>query len=100
METWSQEAPRAEDTSTWKPTLIGPPAALPLLPMFPGSSDGRGCATLSSALVPTWGFVKFKDGSSPTWPGLTLWFEHSWASLAPRFLGVQWELTISKATSV
>lgn len=49
METWSQEAPRAEDTSTWKPTLIGPPAALPLLPMFPGSSDGRGCATLSSA---------------------------------------------------
>lgn len=49
METWSQEAPRAEDTSTWKPTLIGPPAALPLLPMFPGNSDGRGCATLSSA---------------------------------------------------
>lgn len=49
METWSQEAPRAEDTSTWKSTLIGPPAVLPLLPMFPGSSDGRGCASLSSA---------------------------------------------------
>lgn len=49
METWSQEAPRVKDTSTWKPTLIGPPVALPPLSMFPGSSEGRGCATLSSA---------------------------------------------------
>lgn len=49
METWSQEAPRVKDTSTWKPTLIGPPVALPPLSMFPGSSEGGGCATLSSA---------------------------------------------------
>lgn len=36
--------------------------------------------------VPAWGFVKSKDGSGPTQPGLTLWLEHSWASLAPHFL--------------
>lgn len=56
----SQEAARAEDISTWKSTLTGPPLELPP-PMFPGSPEGRGHASLSSAPGTHVGFCESRD---------------------------------------